>query len=92
LRSYICSDKKIRNKVKKALKSIPGVRMGIANVVTPEIAVATGGYSLGDYLASSVPILGAASPIVVAGVVVILYTLGLDAFCRWSDALRTDEH
>jgi hypothetical protein len=90
LRKYICGDKKIRAKVKKALKAVPGIGTAIEGF-TPETAVGAGGLSLGSYLVHAIPILGISAPAVAAAVVVILYTLGLDAFCAWSDTLRMDE-
>jgi hypothetical protein len=90
LRKYICGDKKIRNKVKQALKAVPGIGTAIAGA-TPETAVGAGGLSLGAYLIHAIPVLGIAAPPVTAAVVVILYTLGVEAFCNWSTSLRVDE-
>ena len=90
LRKYICGDTKIRNKVKQALKAVPGIGTAIAGA-TPETAVGAGGLSLGTYLIHTIPILGIAAPPVTAAVVVILYTLGVDAFCKWSTTLHVEE-
>ena len=67
----------------KADKRIP--------VVTPEIIVGSGGLTIGVVLVQSVPILGIVGAPVIAAVIIILYTLGVDAFCKWSFQLGTDE-
>ena len=91
LRKYICGDKKIRKKIEDALKA--GGKAGFLKVppITPEAIVAAGGLALGVYLVQAIPILGMVGAPVVAAVVVILYSLGLDAFCQWSERLRTEE-
>ncbi len=90
LRRYICSDKKVRKKVEDALTQArkSGTKLP---PVTPEAIVGAGGLTLGVYLVQAVPILGMVGAPVVAAVVVILYTLGVNAFCQWSESVRTDE-
>lgn len=91
LRKYICGDKKIRKKIEDALKA--GGKAGGPKIppITPEAIVAAGGLVLGVYLVQKIPILGMVGAPVVAAVVVILYSLGVDAFCEWSERLRTEE-
>jgi hypothetical protein len=60
-------------------------------VVTPETIVGTGGLALGVELVHAVPVMGMVGAPVVAGLVVILYKLGVEGFCDWSAHLRTDE-
>lgn len=84
--THICGAPEIRQKVADALAKIPG-----GKVVTPEGAVATGGLGLGVYLVDAVPTLGLVGAPVIAGLIVILYTLGVRGFCEWTDQLRTDE-
>src|SRR5690348_9170082 len=90
LRKYICGDKRVRKKVQDALSQI---RKGDSKLspVTPETIVGAGGLTLGVYLVQAVPILGMVGAPVIAAVVVILYTLGVDAFCEWSATLRTND-
>ncbi len=89
LRKYICGDPEIRKKV----ESVIGQAKGDKNIptITPEFAVGSGGLALGAYLVQTIPILGMVGAPVIAAVVVILYTLGVNAFCEWSANLRTDE-
>jgi hypothetical protein len=90
VRKYICGDKAIRKQVDLALKesSKTGVKLP---ALTPEAIVGGGGLTLGVYLVQSIPVMGMVGAPVVAGIVVILYRLGIEAFCEWSAQLRTDE-
>jgi hypothetical protein len=89
LRKYICDDPEIRKKV----ESVIGQAKGDKNIpaITPELVVGSGGLALGAYMVQTIPILGLVGVPVIAAVVVILYTLGVNAFCEWSANLRTDE-
>ena len=89
LRNYICHAPEIRKKVDESIKDAQG-NINIPNI-TPEMIVGSGGLALGGYLVSAIPILGFVGAPAIAGIVVILYTLGVDAFCEWTDKLRTDE-
>ncbi len=83
VRKYICGDKEIRKKVADALSSA-GRGGSKLPPITPEGIVRAGGLALGAYLVTVIPILGLAGAPVVAAIVVILYTLGVNAFCKWS--------
>jgi hypothetical protein len=90
LRKYICGDKETRNRVDRAIKA--GTKTGHKlPQITPETIVASGGVALGALLAERIPIMGMVGVPVIAAVVVILYTLGVDAFCQWSANLRTGQ-
>jgi hypothetical protein len=89
---YICGDKKIRKKVDDAFKAYTKSKMGGAiKAFTPEGLVGAGGLTFGAYLIEAHPIFGMAGAPVIAGMILILYTLGIDAFCEWWPGLRTDE-
>jgi hypothetical protein len=90
LRKYICGDKAIRKKVDEAFKAYSKIG-GSLKAPTPEGLVGAGGLTLGVYLVQTVPLLGMAGAPVIAAVVLIIYVLGIDAFCRWSETVRTDE-
>jgi hypothetical protein len=45
--------------------------------------VAAGGTALGTLLVQSVPVLGMVGAPVIAAIVVMLYAVGIDAFCKW---------
>jgi hypothetical protein len=90
LRKYICGDKETRKLVNNAIKA--GTKAGHKlPQITPEAIVASGGVALGALLVQRIPIMGMVGVPVIAAVVVILYTLGVDAFCKWSANLRTGE-
>lgn len=90
LRDYICGDKKVRKKVDDAIKAASRIGTKLPKL-TPEVIVGAGGLTLGAYLVQAIPILGMVGAPVIAAIVIILYTLGLDAFCKWSKSLRTDQ-
>jgi len=89
LRQYICRDPEIRKKVEDAIKEVKGD--ADIPTVSPELVVGSAGLALGIYLVQVVPVLGLVGAPVIAGVVIILYTLGVSSFCEWSDSLRTDQ-
>jgi len=89
VRRYICGDKEIRQRVAEALEESSSDKKN--PVVTPETIVGTGGLALGVELVHAVPVMGMVGAPVVAGLVVILYKLGVEGFCDWSAHLRTDE-
>jgi hypothetical protein len=90
LRKYICGDANVRKKVDDAFKAY--ARMGGSlKAPTPEGIVGAGGLTLGVYLVQAVPALGMAGAPVIAGVILILYVLGVSAFCQWSESPRIDE-
>ena len=90
IRRYICGDEKIRKTVENSIREASGGKKKIPKI-TPELIVGTGGLTLGTYLVQSIPVLGVAGAPVIAAVVVVIYTLGVDAFCEWSSNLRTDK-
>ena len=90
LRKYICGDSEIREKVENALGAAGNSDKNLPTI-TPETIVGAGGLTLGVILVDTIPILGFVGAPVIAAVVVILYTLGVDAFCSWSEYLRIDE-
>lgn len=92
LRKYICGDKTIRKKVEEAVGALGKAGGAKMPPITPEAIVGAGGLILGVYLVQKIPILGMVGAPVVAAAVVILYTLGVDAFCDWSANLRTAEY
>jgi hypothetical protein len=97
VRKYICGDPAIRQKIEDTIKTAdrppatgqaagPGRQIP---VVTPESVVGAAGLALGAALVQAVPVLGIVGAPVIAGVVLIIYTLGVDAFCRWSGTVTT---
>ncbi len=89
LRKYICGNPEIRKKVESAIEQAKGDKT--IPTITPEMVVGSGGLALGAYLVQTIPILGIVGAPVIAAVVVILYTLGVRAFCEWTEGLRTNE-
>lgn len=80
---YICGDVKIRKDIKKAVDEAKKSGFNIS-VTSPEVVVGAAGLSLGMLLIQKVPILGVVGAPVIAGFVLIIYRIGVDAFCDWS--------
>jgi hypothetical protein len=80
VRKYVCGDPTIRAAVDKRIKEAKLEK--VAGVMTPEWIMGAGGLSLGGYLVQHVPVLGYAGAPVVAGTIVVLYVLGVEAFCE----------
>ncbi len=83
-RGVVCGDKRIRGEIEKTVEEVRR-HVGPAPKVTPELIVGAGGMALGVHLVQSVPILGLVGAPVIAGLVLLIYTLNVDALCRtWS--------
>ena len=84
LRGYICGDPELRKKIDEYIKG--GKEAGFyLKHLTPDVIVQAGGLALGSLLIAHIPILGFVGAPVVAGLVLMIYTIGVDAFCKWSE-------
>ena len=88
VRAYICGDKKIRQHVEQVLKKAGTATGSTLSKLTPENVVALGGAALGAFLIHAIPILGYVGAPVIAGIVLILYTLGIKAYCSLTDTTQ----
>jgi hypothetical protein len=82
---YICGDPIIQKGINKAVEDMKKSGMTVT-VTSPDVAVGSAGLSLGMYLIQHVPILGFAGAPVIAAFILILYRIGVDAFCNWPDS------
>jgi hypothetical protein len=88
-RKYICGDAGIRKEIDKNVKAAKKAGFPTTHL-TPEVLVQAGGLSLGAYLIGRVPIFGLVGAPVVAGFVLVLYSIGLNAFCKYIDDYNGD--
>src|SRR6266851_420926 len=88
-RKYICRDPKLRREIDREVRAAKKAGLDLKNI-TPEVVVASGGLTIGTWLVQSIPLLGIMGAPVIAGIVFILYSVGIDAFCSWASdrALR----
>jgi hypothetical protein len=86
---YICGDPKIRGEVEKAVDDTRKAGFNIS-LQSPEAAVGTGGMILGAALIQHAPILGFVGAPVIAGLVLVVYRIGVDAFCEWMQQYQVD--
>jgi len=77
--------KKLRKQIESQLQAEKRRGVGLQNV-TPEMIVGSGGMAVGALIVQSVPILGMMGAPAIAGIILIIYNIGLDAFCRWTDS------
>jgi hypothetical protein len=82
-RRYLCRDAKLRSQIDREVKAAKRAGFDLKNV-TPEVIVASGGLAIGGALVQSIPALGMMGAPVIAGLVFIVYSVGIDAFCRWA--------
>lgn len=83
-RRYLCRDQKLRGEIERQVRAAERAGLDLKNV-TPELIVASGGLSIGAALVHSVPVLGMMGAPVIAGLVFIFYSVGIDAFCQWAN-------
>jgi hypothetical protein len=86
LRKYICNNKSLKAKIKSQEADLrrhlpPGSNLALA----PHAVISASSYPLATTLVASVPVLASASPIVIAGIVAVIATITVDAFCDYSD-------
>lgn len=83
-RGYLCGDQKIRNEINR---KVAEVRKNVGPIakVTPEYLVGAGGMGLGILLVQAIPVLGLVGAPVIAGLVLLIYSLNVDALCKWSE-------
>jgi len=78
---YICGDVKIRREIGKAVDEAKKSGININATSPGSLIVGSAGFGLGIMLIQSAPILGIVGAPVIAGLVLILYHIGIDAFC-----------
>jgi hypothetical protein len=84
-RKYLCSEPKLREEISNQIEDARRAGIDIRNV-TPETIVAAGGAAVGTVLIQSIPILGLVGTPVIAGLLVIIYKIGMHAFCEWAQS------
>jgi hypothetical protein len=75
---YICGNKELEKAIAKAKKET-----GQHLRLTPTTLLGAGGTTLAAALIKAVPWLSAASAPIITGLVIIIGTIGIDAYCSW---------
>lgn len=83
-RRYICQDPTLAGQV---AANIEGARRVGLDILDPKTAVAATGAALGTLLVQSSPVFGVIGVSGIAGIVLVLYSVGLDAFCDWAKSV-----
>jgi len=84
-RKYICNDPEFRKEVEKAVNETRKAGVDLKYMI-PDVIVGSGGLSLGVWLVGAVPVLSVMGAPVIAGLVLLLYKIGADAFCEYSNS------
>jgi hypothetical protein len=86
---YICGDARIRKEIKKAVDEVKKSGLNLS-VTSPEVLVGSAGLSLAMLLIQYAPILGVVGAPAIAGFVLVIYRIGVDAFCEWTSSYDID--
>jgi hypothetical protein len=86
-RKYLCRNAELRSTIESEIQAAKRAGFDITNV-TPEIIVASGGLAIGAQLVASIPVLGIVGAPVIGGLVFIIYSIGIDAFCNWASTIN----
>jgi hypothetical protein len=82
-RRYLCRDPELRSQIEREVQTAKRSGIDIKNV-TPEVIAASGALQIAESLFERIPALGMTGAVVTAGLVFIIYNIGIDAFCRWA--------
>lgn len=79
---YICDDAGLRRKINKSVAEAKAAGFN-AEHLRPEVLVQAGGFALGSLLVDHIPVFRYVGPPVIAGFVLVLYSIGANAFCSY---------
>lgn len=82
-RKYLCRDPRLRAEIESSVEAARRSGLDLRNV-TPETIVSGFGVSIGVALVQNIPSLELAGAPVIAGLVLLIFNIGLDAFCGWA--------
>jgi len=83
-RKYLCQDRELREEISSEVEQVKRTTGLDVRSVTPEMLIASGGVAIGTSLVQSIPILAFVGTPVIAGLVLIIYKIGMEAFCQWA--------
>jgi hypothetical protein len=84
---YICGNPALRAQIDKSIADAKAQGFTTKRLA-PDVLVQAGGLALATILIAHIPILAVADAPVIAGFVVVLYSIGSDAFCRYVHPIR----
>jgi hypothetical protein len=87
---YICGDTALRAEIDKSIADAKAQGFTTKHL-SPEILVQAGGLALATTLIAHIPILAVVGAPVIAGFVLIFYSIGADAFCQYMHDLYADK-
>jgi hypothetical protein len=86
-RRYICGDPEIQARLDDEMDR---ARKAGVDLKDPRTIVASLGGALGIALVQAVPVLAVVGAPVIAGLVLVIYSVGADAFCEWAVSVSVD--
>ena len=79
---YICADAELRKKINKSVAEAKAAGFNPKHL-RPEVLVQAGGLALGSHLITHIPVFAYVGAPVIAGFVLVLYSIGADAYCNY---------
>jgi hypothetical protein len=79
---YICADADLRKKISKSVAEAKAAGFNPKHL-RPEVLVQAGGLALGSHLITHIPVFAYVGAPVIAGFVLVLYSIGADAYCSY---------
>jgi hypothetical protein len=80
IKKYICGSKEIKDKIEQGVSSAKKSGLDIAD---PKVIIGGASVSLATYLVQVIPVLSMVGAPLLAAILLIIYSIGLDAFCSW---------
>jgi hypothetical protein len=86
-RGYLCGNTKLRNKINGEIQNAKRSGINLKNI-NPNLIVASCGLAIGNALVQNVPVLSVVGVPTMAALVLVIYSVGIDAFCQWTSEHR----
>jgi hypothetical protein len=89
-KKYLCGDPKSRSEIENIIKKAKAQGLNVSNA-TPEFIVLSAGSAIAAYLIPNFAFFGFLGAPAIAGLVLIIYKIGLNAFCQWGHPLAAED-
>lgn len=82
-RKYLCKNQQLRREIQEQVDASRKAGLNVAEI-TPEAFATGASIAIANLLTATIPVLAIVGPGVIAGLIVIIYSIGMDAFCAWA--------
>ena len=80
---YLCKNQQLRQEIQEQVDASRKAGLNIV-AITPEAFATSASIAIANLLTATIPVLAIVGPGVIAGLIVIIYNIGMDAFCAWA--------